>query len=74
MREYIAALETHLAEAHRQAVRLVKRQATLGSSLAEFGTAMIALGKCVTNSDAPSMTLFRESRQSSLSTSSAPAM
>lgn len=46
MREYIAALETHLAEAHRQAVRLVKRQATLGSSLAEFGTAMIALGKC----------------------------
>ena len=48
MREYIAALETHLAEAHRQAVRLVKRQATLGSSLAEFGTAMIALGKCVT--------------------------
>ena len=46
MREYFAALETHLAEAHRQAVRLVRRQATLGSSLAEFGTAMIALGKC----------------------------
>ncbi len=55
MREYIAALETHLAEAHRQAVRLVKRQATLGSSLAEFGTAMIALGKCVTTSALPQL-------------------
>jgi hypothetical protein len=58
MREYIAALETHLAEAHRQAVRLVKRQATLGSSLAEFGTAMIALGKCVTSAVVPLATLI----------------
>lgn len=46
MRDYIASLETHVGEAHRQATRLVKRQAVLGSSLNEFGRSMVALGKC----------------------------
>ena len=54
MRAYIGDLETHLTEAHRQATRLVKRQATLGTSLYEFGKAMVALGKCVQPRAGPS--------------------
>ena len=38
-------LEVHLSEAHRQAQRLIRQQGSLGSSLAEFGTAMVSLGK-----------------------------
>ena len=37
-------LEGHLAEAHRQATRLLKRQSDLGVAVAEFGAAMAALG------------------------------
>lgn len=45
VREYMGKLETHLAEAHRQAMRLIKRQDALASALADFGTSMMALGK-----------------------------
>lgn len=38
-------LETHLSEAHRQAQRLIRQQGSLGSSLAEFGSSMVSLGK-----------------------------
>ena len=38
-------LEAHLSEAHRQAQRLIRQQGSLGSSLAEFGTSMVSLGK-----------------------------
>ena len=44
VREYMTALEAHLAEAHRQAQRLLKRQADLGTAMAEFGAAMASLG------------------------------
>ena len=42
VREYMEALEGHLAEAHRQAQRLLKRQTDLGAAMAEFGAAMAA--------------------------------
>lgn len=45
VREYMFQLEAHLAEAHRQAQRLIKQQGSLSSSLAEFGTSMVSLGK-----------------------------
>ncbi|KAK9907499.1 hypothetical protein WJX75_004827 [Coccomyxa subellipsoidea] len=45
VREYMFQLEAHLAEAHRQAQRLIKQQGLLGHSLAEFGTSIISLGK-----------------------------
>ena len=45
VREYMHQLETHLSEAHRQAQRLIRQQGSLGSSLAEFGTSMVSLGK-----------------------------
>ena len=45
VREYMYQLEVHLSEAHRQAQRLIRQQGSLGSSLAEFGTAMVSLGK-----------------------------
>ena len=45
VREYMFQLEAHLAEAHRQAQRLIKQQGLLGASLSEFGTSMISLGK-----------------------------
>ena len=38
-------LEGHLAEAHRQAQRLIRQQGSLGASLAEFGASMVGLGK-----------------------------
>lgn len=44
VREYMVALEGHLGEAHRQAQRLLKRQADLGGAFSEFGVAMQALG------------------------------
>ncbi|KAK9861214.1 hypothetical protein WJX84_000325 [Apatococcus fuscideae] len=46
VRESIVQLETHLAEIHRQASRLVKKQAEHGVSLEEFSASMAALGKC----------------------------
>ena len=46
MRDYIAALEQHVTEVQRQANRMVKRQAVMGSSLNNFGRSMVALGKC----------------------------
>ncbi|BDA48046.1 Sorting nexin-2 [Coccomyxa sp. Obi] len=45
VREYMFQLEAHLAEAHRQAQRLIKQQGMLGASLSEFGTSMVSLGK-----------------------------
>lgn len=38
-------LEAHLSEAHRQAQRLIRQQASLGGALAEFGESMLGLGK-----------------------------
>lgn len=46
VRESIVQLETHMAEIHRQAARLVKRQLEHGVSLEEFAASMAALGKC----------------------------
>lgn len=45
VRSYIFELEKHLGEAHRQAGRLVRHQAELGSAVQEFGTAMTTLGR-----------------------------
>ena len=45
VKEYMYQLEVHLSEAHRQAQRLIRQQGSLGASLAEFGTAMVSLGK-----------------------------
>ena len=45
VREYTYQLEVHLSEAHRQAQRLIRQQGSLGSSLAEFGSAMVSMGK-----------------------------
>jgi len=44
-REYLTALEGHLAEVAKQASRLVKKQAAAGAALAEFGTAAAALAR-----------------------------
>ncbi len=44
VRDYVNQLEGHLAEAHRQSARLIKRQAELGQAVQEFGKAMEALG------------------------------
>lgn len=38
-------LEAHLAETHRQAQRLIKKQSELGSSLGDFGSSLLGLGK-----------------------------
>ncbi|GBG61408.1 hypothetical protein CBR_g20439 [Chara braunii] len=46
LKSYVAALETHLAEARKQAERLVKRQRDLGQALADFGIAVLMLGDC----------------------------
>ena len=40
----MTALEGHLAEAHKQAGRLLRRQAELGSAMSEFGAAMAGVG------------------------------
>lgn len=46
LKHYIFELENHLAEAQKQAFRLVKRHKDLGVSLAEFGKAIKLLGAC----------------------------
>ena len=38
-------LEGHLAEAHKQAQRLIRQQGSLGSSLSDFGLSMVSLGR-----------------------------
>jgi sorting nexin-1/2 len=45
VREYVGQLETHLAEAHKQAARLIRRQDALSGALADFGASMVGLGK-----------------------------
>lgn len=45
LKEYLAHLETHLNEAHRQSARLIKKQNELGLSIGEFGVAADKLGK-----------------------------
>lgn len=45
VKEYINHLEGHLAEAHRQAGRLLRKENELGVALAQFGTAAEQLGK-----------------------------
>ena len=54
MRDYVFQLEVHLAEAQRQAARLLKQQRHLGHSLSEFGTSMSSLGKFETGALADS--------------------
>ncbi|PKA65769.1 Sorting nexin 1 [Apostasia shenzhenica] len=46
LKHYIFELEDHLAEAQRQAFRLVKRHRELGQSLSDFGKAIKLLGAC----------------------------
>ncbi|VAH65928.1 unnamed protein product [Triticum turgidum subsp. durum] len=46
LKHYIFELENHLAEAQKQAFRLVKRHRELGQSLADFGKAIKLLGAC----------------------------
>uniref|UniRef100_A0A0E0FW15 PX domain-containing protein n=1 Tax=Oryza nivara TaxID=4536 RepID=A0A0E0FW15_ORYNI len=46
LKNYIFELENHLAEAQKQAFRLVKRHRELGQSLADFGKAIKLLGAC----------------------------
>ncbi|XP_010943820.1 sorting nexin 1 isoform X2 [Elaeis guineensis] len=46
LKHYIFELEDHLAEAQRQAYRLVKRHRELGQSLSDFGKAIKLLGAC----------------------------
>ena len=43
VRDYMHALEGHLAEVHKQAQRLLKRQAELGLALQDFGASMACL-------------------------------
>lgn len=49
MKHYIFELENHLAEAQKQAYRLVKRHRELGKSLSDFGNAVKLLGACEEN-------------------------
>ncbi|XP_020096696.1 sorting nexin 1 [Ananas comosus] len=46
LKHYIFELEDHLAEAQKQAFRLVKRHRELGQSLSDFGKAIKLLGSC----------------------------
>ncbi|KAG1331746.1 sorting nexin 1 [Cocos nucifera] len=46
LKHYIFELEDHLAEAQKQAYRLVKRHRELGQSLSDFGKAIKLLGAC----------------------------
>ncbi|KAJ6803264.1 sorting nexin 1-like [Iris pallida] len=46
LKHYIFELEDHLAEAQKQAFRLVKRHKELGQSLSDFGKAIKLLGAC----------------------------
>ncbi|XP_020247983.1 sorting nexin 1-like [Asparagus officinalis] len=50
LKHYIFELEDHLAEAQKQAFRLVKRHRELGQSLSDFGKAIKLLGACEGNS------------------------
>lgn len=50
LKHYIFELEDHLAEAQKQAFRLVKRHRELGQSLSDFGKAVKLLGACEGNS------------------------
>ena len=43
VRDYMNALEGHLAEVHKQAQRLLKRQAELGLALQDFGASLACL-------------------------------
>eukprot|EP00879_Flechtneria_rotunda_P002248 GHRR01002436.1.p1 GENE.GHRR01002436.1~~GHRR01002436.1.p1 ORF type:complete len:478 (+),score=184.33 GHRR01002436.1:327-1760(+) len=45
VRDYLVALESHLAEAHRQAARLTSKEAELGEATLEFGQALERLGR-----------------------------
>lgn len=45
IRDFVNGLEGFLAEAHRQAGRLVKKEVDLGAALAEFAAAAEVLGK-----------------------------
>ncbi|KAF8058870.1 SNX1 [Scenedesmus sp. PABB004] len=45
VRDYLLALESHLAEAHRQAARLTTKEAELGEATLEFGQALERLGR-----------------------------
>lgn len=45
VKEYILQLEAHLAETHRQAQRLIRKQTELGASLGDFGSSLLGLGK-----------------------------
>ncbi|PNH00419.1 Sorting nexin 1, partial [Tetrabaena socialis] len=45
IRDYVNSLEAHLMEAHRQAARLMRKEADLGTALSEFATSAEALGK-----------------------------
>ena len=45
VKDYILELESHMAETHRQASKLIKRQGELGLSLGEFGSSLMVLGK-----------------------------
>ncbi|XP_068659992.1 sorting nexin 1-like [Aristolochia californica] len=46
LKHYIFELEDHLAEAQKQAFRLVKRHREMGQSLLDFGKAVKLLGAC----------------------------
>ncbi|KAG9459074.1 hypothetical protein H6P81_003582 [Aristolochia fimbriata] len=46
LKHYIYELEDHLAEAQKQAFRLVKRHREMGQSLSDFGKAVKLLGAC----------------------------
>jgi hypothetical protein len=45
VREYLAHLEAHLSEAHKQAARLVKKEQEAGEAVAAFGAAVERLGR-----------------------------
>lgn len=45
IRTYFWELESHLAEAHRQAEKLIRQQTTLSTSLAEFGNSFSVLAR-----------------------------
>jgi hypothetical protein len=45
VKAYILQLEAHLAETHRQAQRLIRKQTELGASLGDFGSSLLGLGK-----------------------------
>lgn len=45
VKDYVLQLEALMAEVHRQAQRLIKRQSELGSSLGDLGGSLLSLGK-----------------------------